>query len=144
MAPSWVMHRSDDLWTDPPADVFYPERFLTTDEKTGEVSFSAAKTGGGRYFPYGGGAHICPGRLFAKQEILAAVARALVGFEFEFVDWVERGTERVVGKKGVDGRGFPGHKKGYVGSGVMTMEWDARVRVRRRRAATGGEGLVKR
>ncbi|KAF7509612.1 hypothetical protein GJ744_007650 [Endocarpon pusillum] len=137
MAPSWMMHRNNDLWTDPPADIFYPERFLATDEKTGEVSFSTAATGGGRYFPYGGGAHICPGRVFAKQEILAAVARVLVGFEFEFVDWVETGTERVVGKKSVDGRGFPGHKKGSMGLGVMAMEWDARVRVRRRMLGSG-------
>ena len=143
MAPSWPMHRSNELWIDPPADVFYPDRFLVRDEKKTEPVgeregqrgekeeeeeeeeeerrvFSTSGTAG-KFFPFGGGAHVCPGRVFAKQEILAAVATVLRGFEFEFVEWVD-------GKKG-----FPGYKKGYVGLGVMAMEWDARVRVRRRR-----------
>jgi cytochrome P450 len=38
------------------------------------------------YFPYGGGVKICPGRYFAKQLILAAVATFLRAFDMEYLD----------------------------------------------------------
>ncbi|KAK0648898.1 cytochrome P450 [Cercophora newfieldiana] len=40
----------------------------------------------GYFFPYGGGTKICPGRFFAKQEMMSAVAVFLREFEFELVD----------------------------------------------------------
>lgn len=44
---------------------------------------------GGHWYPYGGGAKMCPGRFFAKQEMMVAVAIMLNEFEIEPVDAVE-------------------------------------------------------
>jgi len=38
------------------------------------------------YFPFGGGPKICPGRFFAKQEIMATVAVLLRAYEMELID----------------------------------------------------------
>lgn len=99
----------------------------------------------GKLFPFGGGAHICPGRVFAKQEILAAVSTVLLGFEMEFVGWAG-GKGEGMRKEGLLDEedvknGFPGHKRGHVGLGIMAMEWDARMRVRRRRRRGDDSGL---
>ncbi|KAM0081036.1 hypothetical protein ACKRZS_006802 [Fusarium odoratissimum] len=40
----------------------------------------------GYWYPYGGGTKMCPGRFFAKQELIAAVAVALHAFDIELVD----------------------------------------------------------
>ncbi|EWZ29436.1 cytochrome P450 [Fusarium oxysporum Fo47] len=40
----------------------------------------------GYWYPYGGGTKMCPGRFFAKQELIAAVAVALRAFDIELVD----------------------------------------------------------
>lgn len=72
----------------------------------------------GHYFPYGGGVKICPGRFFAKQEIMTAVTVLLRVCEVELVD-VE-GAERIKG----DMARFP----------LGTLPVDGRVpfRIRRR------------
>lgn len=38
------------------------------------------------FFPFGGGPKICPGRFFAKQEIMATVAVLLRAYEMELID----------------------------------------------------------
>ncbi len=38
-------------------------------------------------FPYGGGTTICPGRFFAKQEILLTIGLLVSKFDIEFVEW---------------------------------------------------------
>ncbi|KAK7432021.1 hypothetical protein QQZ08_001311 [Neonectria magnoliae] len=38
------------------------------------------------WYPYGGGTKMCPGRFFAKQELMAGVAVVLRAFEIELVD----------------------------------------------------------
>jgi cytochrome P450 len=40
----------------------------------------------GYFFPYGGGTKMCPGRFFAKQQLMSAVAVALRAYEIELVD----------------------------------------------------------
>jgi hypothetical protein len=127
MAPSWLGHRDPAVWNNlhpdhPPVNVFYAERFL---RQEGDKVVCSTAGLSGRYFPYGGGAHICPGRIFAKHEILAAVAMVLLSFEFEFVGWVNPFS------KDKEER-FPSTKKGYVGNGVMAADRDMRVRVRRK------------
>ena len=129
MAPSWLGHRDPKVWNNlhpdhPPVDVFYAERFLRQEEGGGKVVCSTAGLSG-KYFPYGGGAHICPGRVFAKQEILAAVAIVLLNFDFEFVAWVDRISKDQKGR-------FPGIRKGYVGNGVIAADGDMRVRIKRK------------
>jgi hypothetical protein len=127
MAPSWLGHRDPNIWNNlhpehPPVNEFYAERFLRH-EGDNVVCSTAGLSG--KYFPYGGGAHICPGRVFAKQEILAAVAIVLLSFEFEFVGWVNPFS------KDKEER-FPRIKKGYIGNGVVAADRDMRVRVRRK------------
>jgi hypothetical protein len=127
MAPSWLGHRDPDVWTNlhpdhPPVDVFYAERFL---RQEGDKIVCSTAGLNGKYFPYGGGAHICPGRVFAKQEILAAAALVLLSFDFEFVGWVNPFS------KDKEER-FPRTKKGYVGNGVVAADRDMRVRIKRK------------
>ena len=127
MAPSWLGHRDSNVWNNlhpnhPPVDQFYAGRFL---RQEGDKVVCSTAGLSGKYFPYGGGAHICPGRIFAKQEILAAVAMVLLSFEFEFVAWVNPIS------KDKEKR-FPKTRKGYVGNGVMVPDRDMRVRIKRR------------
>jgi len=123
MAPSWLGHRDEALWVDPPFNQFYAERFLDTDPETGKQCFTTNGTNG-KFFPFGGGKTICPGRVFAKQEVLASVATVLLSFDIEnlgFVDEQGKSTET-----------FPGLRKAYAGSGIMAMDGDMRVKIKRR------------
>jgi hypothetical protein len=67
---------------------------------------------------------MCPGRFFAKQEVVTAVAMFIWKFEFEFVEFVmmdgkhsDRGPELDIGN---------------VGAGAVVPDRDVRVRLRRR------------
>ncbi|KAL6916309.1 hypothetical protein FSST1_007804 [Fusarium sambucinum] len=40
----------------------------------------------GYFYPYGGGTKMCPGRFFAKQQLMASVAVALRAYEIELID----------------------------------------------------------
>ena len=99
-----------------PVDSFWAERFLEypDDPTSGPIrkSGTMAKTPRGRaltadddkgarlittgiqghWFPYGGGTNQCPGRFFAKQEMLAAVAILIRAVEIELVDPEEART----------------------------------------------------
>ena len=60
----------------PLPDEFRPERFLeTTDPRLRDFEL-----------PFGFGRRICPGRHFAKQEILACIAVVTAAFEIELLD----------------------------------------------------------
>ncbi|UKZ50481.1 hypothetical protein TrVGV298_004744 [Trichoderma virens] len=76
--PTFLLHNRDTFWGGD-AVSFGPEKFLpggiATDGK-GKV-----KTQG--FVPYGGGAHLCPGRHLAKMEILASGALVIMALDFE-------------------------------------------------------------
>lgn len=80
LAPSWLSHIDEAVWSFPghPARNFWAERFLQPEMRKVKL---------GDYCPYGGGSVICPGRFFAKHEILAAVAMVVTTFDMEFVCW---------------------------------------------------------
>ncbi|KAF9873179.1 hypothetical protein CkaCkLH20_09342 [Colletotrichum karsti] len=80
LAPSWLSHIDDTVWAFPghPAREFWAERFLQPETRKVKL---------GDYCPYGGGSVICPGRFFAKHEILAAVAMMVTLFDLEFERW---------------------------------------------------------
>jgi cytochrome P450 len=40
-------------------------------------------------FPYGGNIFLCPGKNFAKQEIIAATAFMLLSFDFEALRYLK-------------------------------------------------------
>src|SRR5204862_2058328 len=77
MMPTWVGHHDETYWVDPPCEMFYAERFLKDDSETGKKVFTTSGMGR-KFFPFGGGKTMCPGRVFAKQEILASVAMILL------------------------------------------------------------------
>ncbi|KAK0611035.1 cytochrome P450 [Immersiella caudata] len=72
----------------------------------------------GYFFPYGGGTKICPGRHFAKQEMMAAVTVFMREFEVEIVD--AKAAERV------------GLAMGYFPAGSLPPDGKMPVRMRRR------------
>ena len=126
--PSWLAHRDPGAWPDYPADKFHPERFIIpapTPSDPDAVAFSTSKVQPGKFFPWGGGRSICPGRVFAKQEIFAAVATFLLMCEVEVVGYVDlKGNARV--RK-------PGLIKALPGTTIMNADGDVRVKLRRRR-----------
>ncbi|EXF77052.1 hypothetical protein CFIO01_01699 [Colletotrichum fioriniae PJ7] len=95
-APTQIGHREESVWgvEGHPASEFWAERHIKYVEKQDEdgkpqnvKEFSMT----GRpsdFFPYGGGVSMCPGRFFAKQEIMLAVAMIASRFDIEFEDWV--------------------------------------------------------
>ncbi|KAL1586005.1 hypothetical protein WHR41_04733 [Cladosporium halotolerans] len=128
MAPSWLSHRNPAHFAKP--DAFDPARFLVEDPETGKLVFSTAGLGG-KFFPFGGGHYMCPGRTFAKQEVLGAVAVLLLEFEVGVVEFVRSDGVGV----GMGAEGFPGLKRGFAGNVVVGLEGDVRVRMRRRTSA---------
>ncbi|KAF5562993.1 cytochrome P450 monooxygenase 3A7 [Fusarium phyllophilum] len=114
LAPSYLAHNAPEVWssTTHPPEEFWPERFI----KKGNSGISA-----GNYFPYGGGAAMCPGRNYAKQEILSAVVLFFAHFEIEPLQFVDR-----------DGKTSDrGPEVGNEARGVARVDRDLLVRLRR-------------
>ncbi len=134
IAPSYLGHHDIDAWTQdnmPSERVWYGERFLREDEKSGKVTFTTAGTNG-RFFPFGGGSYVCPGRVFAKQEIFGAIAAFLLAYEVHFVEYLRHDNAGKLIRKGRHPGGFPVLKKQFCGSGVVISEGDMLVKLRRR------------
>lgn len=71
-------HMDPDIWCkgageDHPVTEFWPSRFLNNNSATGETQFSLKGTEGS-WMPFGGGTHMCPGKMFAKHIICLSVA----------------------------------------------------------------------
>lgn len=120
IAPSIPNHYDQAFFKDPPADQFYAERFLVPESREGEETRYTFSAGDSRMrlWPWGGGKSICPGRVFAKQEVLAAVAMVLLSFQIEAAD--------------IDGYEVPGLSACYSGSGTIVPNADVKVIIRRR------------
>ncbi len=124
-APSMIGHRDPEAWSDDraPTDQFYAERFLQEDPKNpGKQIFSMTSVG--KFYPFGGGRTICPGRVFAKQEALGALAMVLLRFDFEmlgFVDKDGKATDEFVQPALV-----------YPGTAALAPGGDMKVRMRKR------------
>ena len=123
VAPSSLGHLDEARWLDPPSDVFCAERFLKKHPETGKTVFTLDGTTG-RFYPFGGGKSICPGRVFAKQEVLGSVAMLLLAFEFEVVGFVD--------EQGKSRNCFPTIRNTFSGAGVMPTNEDIKVKMRRR------------
>ena len=124
--PSWIAH-TDEEWSSEghPATSFWPERFLRqrdcVNEKEKSTTTSAPSPG--KYFPFGGGSSMCPGRFFAKQEVLTAVGIMIVKFDIEFIRYVQHdGKNSDVGQE-------PDVKN--AGSGALLPDRDIIVRLRK-------------
>lgn len=122
IAPSWLAHRDSSTWSTHGWDdgghfhspnEFWPERFLHRTKTTFES---------GSYFPYGGGTAACPGRYYAKQEILASVALLFVLLDFETLHFVYNDGQR----------SEEGPRVGSEARGVARIDRDLLVRIRKR------------
>ena len=83
MAPEdWAP--SDDPHVKPVTD-FWAERFLQNSRLEGNSAFGL-KDRASKWLPYGGGTRICPGRHFAKLEIISSLAIMLTFFDIEILD----------------------------------------------------------
>jgi hypothetical protein len=123
LAPSWICQHDEEEWAEPSTEVFYAERFLKRDPETGQDSFSMNGTAG-KLFPFGGGKTICPGRVFAKQEVLGAVATVLLNYDVEPINFVD--------KQGKEADKFPTFERRFAGSGVLPVDGDLQVKIKRR------------
>jgi hypothetical protein len=128
MAPSWLSHRNPENFTKP--DAFDPARFLVDDPETGKMKFSTEGLTG-KFFPFGGGHYMCPGRTFAKQEVLGAVAVLLLNFDIDFVEFVKSSGEGFI-PAGKSADGFPRLRNGYSGNVVVGLEGDMKIKMRRK------------
>ncbi|KAK2732572.1 Cholesterol 7-alpha-monooxygenase 2 [Colletotrichum kahawae] len=84
---SQIAHYDEEAWgcDGHPASKFWAYRNVKYVD--GQPTF-AMRGRPSAFFPYGGGYIVCPGRFFAKQEILLAVAAFVTKFDIEFVGWL--------------------------------------------------------
>ena len=107
--PSIVPHRLKSVWG-ADANEFRPDRFVDT------PSAEEEKLRQGANIPFGGGRHLCPGRNFARAEILGMVGALALGFE-------------------VEGARVPAAADPYLGTAMQRPEWEGQnpgLRVTRR------------
>ncbi|GME23359.1 putative cytochrome p450 protein [Neofusicoccum parvum] len=78
----------------PPPDTFDGRRFVRLREHPGEQNRWQYATTSKEHFGFGVGAHSCPGRFFASNELKIALVHALVRYDWRFVGE----------KQGVEGR----------------------------------------
>ncbi|KAK0657811.1 cytochrome P450 [Cercophora newfieldiana] len=132
-APTRIAHFNEKAWAtaDHSASEFWPYRHVKyaniqdeNGEKTEKPEFVLA-AGPNDFFPYGGGVSICPGRHFAKQEIMATIAVMVTTFEIEMVEWMS-----FDGKTKSDRPAQENAK--YSGSASMPPDRDMKVRWIRR------------
>lgn len=86
-APMQVAHYNEAIWAADghPAADFWAERHIKTGDGGRRVySMAGSSTS---YFPFGGGANMCPGRHLAKFEILTTIALVVSRFDIELVGW---------------------------------------------------------
>ena len=95
-----------------PVGEFWAERFLREDG-----GFSLKGRAGTSWLPYGGGQRMCPGRHFAKVEMIGSLAILLTLFDVEIADKVD---------------GIPGNDMGGFGFGALWPKGRLPVRMRRR------------
>ncbi|OQD61338.1 hypothetical protein PENPOL_c017G07004 [Penicillium polonicum] len=86
-APSQIGQYNEAVWgtSGHPASQFWAGRHLKHDGGKAEFTMAGRTSS---FFPFGGGPSICPGRVFAKQEILMTIAALVTRFEIEMIDWV--------------------------------------------------------
>ena len=123
MISSYDAQTDPEVWAtnpdDVPADQFWAERFLTSRTTTNGkvVTEFSLKGRGGNWIPYGGGQRMCPGRHFAKQEMISSCAIMLSLFDIELAG---------------EGREIPNNDLLGYGFGAMWPKGAMPVRMRRR------------
>ncbi|KAI8262806.1 Cholesterol 7-alpha-monooxygenase [Colletotrichum sp. SAR11_239] len=130
-APTQIGLQDESVWgvEGHPASIFWAERhikYVNKEDELGNVKMAMEFSMAGRpsdYFPYGGGVSMCPGRFFAKQEIMLVAAMIVSSFEIEFIEWVTFDG---------DSSDRPAEdEKSAIGSGAVSPDRDMKVRWRR-------------
>ena len=85
-----ALHLNKDVWG-ADAHSFEPTRFLKTNNK----SSSTASARRAAFAPFGGGQHLCPGRMFAQAENLGFILALVLGYEISPLH-VDGGWDSVV------------------------------------------------
>lgn len=127
MGSTWMTNQNRDYFLNP--NQFIPERFVVQDPQSGKAACSVDGLAG-KFFPFVGGHYQCPGRGFARQEILSAVAVILLTFDIAPLSFVNAKGKEIKGNscKG----GFPAIKRSYPGNVVVGINGDLPVRLKRR------------
>jgi cytochrome P450 len=133
-APGMIAHLDQPTWgvEGHPASEFWAERHITYVDEVDSSGNSrrvkkfslANKAGGGSLVAFGGGVSICPGRHFAKQEIMSVVAMLVVNLDMELKEWMQM--------DGTKSDRVPLDDQRYCGTAAMPPDRDARIRWRRR------------
>lgn len=134
MMPTYPSHINPNTWEIndfPSAQTFYPYRFLSAVPGDGEKPVFSTTPYNGTFFPFGGGRTMCPGRTFAKQEILASVAMVLLDYEIEVLGFTE--------SNGKATSQFPGLRDTLPGPAVFVANGDVRVKMKRRKGTMDKE-----
>lgn len=111
-------HPGPDQPPPKPLDEFCPRRFLVFGDGAAEPEFSVEERTGS-WMPYGGGQRMCPGRYFAKAEMLTSLAVMVTLFEIELLGPV------------------PSPSMNGVGFGALSPDRPLPVRIRRRGLVEG-------
>ncbi|KAJ5008204.1 5-beta-cholestane-3-alpha,7-alpha-diol 12-alpha-hydroxylase [Colletotrichum sp. SAR 10_66] len=120
---STTEHMNPAVWctgaarTHPPEE-FWPGRFLLP-EKTSSGEFVYSINGkSGSWLPFGGGAHMCPGRFLAKRILIGCVAHFITLYDCEITS-----DKAMRGETGMSLRTFglgTLHPSGHVGARLKT------------------------
>ena len=117
-APMMIAHYNE-VWAmeGHPPEEFWPARHLRDAPDGKKKEFHMGRERSGYFFPYGGGNTICPGRGFARQQIVGTVAMFLTQFHVEVMGWV-----------GDDGK--PSEREARSGVGMITAQPDRDLKLR--------------
>lgn len=125
VAPTTVAHMDPEIWStglngEHPLDQFWVGRFLDypSEPQSGSMPEFSSKNVAGSWVPFGGGPRQCPGRHFAKRQILLTIAMTVSLFDCEVLDESVREDFSLWG----------------FGSGVSNPVGKVPFRIRRRRA----------
>ncbi|KAI0199881.1 putative cytochrome P450 [Astrocystis sublimbata] len=121
-APMMVAHYDETTWgaNGHPASEFWAERHIKY--KDGSRTYANMAGHNTAFFPFGGGANVCPGRQFAKYEVLLTIALVVSRLDIEFEEWTMDGAP--------SDRPAQSDLK-YCGAGAMPPDRDMRVRWKR-------------
>ncbi|KAF7535251.1 hypothetical protein G7054_g5558 [Neopestalotiopsis clavispora] len=129
--PMMVAHHDEVTWgaAGHPATEFWAERHIKytekLDEQSGKTQRKRKYVMAGHpasYFPFGGGANICPGRQLAKFEIFTTIALVLLRFGIELVGW--KNPDGSPSKRAAES------DMRYCGAGAMPPDRDMKIKLR--------------
>ncbi|RYP48689.1 hypothetical protein DL768_005469 [Monosporascus sp. mg162] len=129
---SQIAHLDEAVWAtdEHPAGEFFAARhinYVDSKDEAGNAPKKPQFSMKGRpssFFPYGGGYVMCPGRHFAKQEIIMAIAIVVTKFDIEFLAWVHA--------DGSNSERPARDDKGFAGFIAMSPDRDMKIRWKRR------------